>query len=138
MNWENDSDSRMRTLKSAPARYYREYCEARKEPYIIHYAGYQKPWIELECDMAEFFWKYARKTPFYEVLIGQLAETYGKNISSALSEGNRMQEVHADGLEVPIAIDGVMLKIINRFNRKFPIGSRRRERLRAIMRRVVR
>lgn len=138
MNWENASDSRIRTLKLAPARYYREYCEARKAPYIIHYAGYQKPWKDLECDMAEFFWKYARETPFYEVLIGQLIGIYGKNISLAASEGNRMQEIRVDGMEVPIAIDGVMLKMINLFNRKFPIGSRRRARLRAIMRRAIR
>ena len=88
--------------------------------------------------MAEFFWKYARETPFYEVLIGQLIGIYGKNISLAASEGNRMQEIRVDGMEVPIAIDGVMLKMINLFNRKFPIGSRRRARLRAIMRRAIR
>lgn len=138
MDWENNTDSRMRVIRKAPFEYYSEYCEARKTPYIIHYAGYQKPWKEAECDMAEFFWKYAQNTPFYGVLIEQLIEAHGKVISSVSSEDNRVQDVRVDGLEVPIAIDGVMLKIINRFNRRFPIGSRRRDRLRAVMRRVVR
>lgn len=137
MDWENHTDSRMRVIKKAPFEYYREYCEARKTPYIVHYAGYQKPWKEAECDMAEFFWKYAQKTPFYGVLIKQLIETYGKTIYSASSVENRVQEVRVDGLEVPIAIDGVMLKMINHFNRRFPIGSRRRGCLRAVMRRVI-
>ncbi len=137
MNWENGTDSRMQMIRMAPAQYFREYCEARKAPYIVHYAGYQKPWREAECDLAQYFWKYARKSPYYEVLVGHLARAQA---AAALQEAapQGMPEIRVEGLEVPIAIDGVMLKIINRFNRRFPIGSKKRDRLRALMRRMIR
>lgn len=138
MNWENGADSRMQMIRMAPAQNYREYREARKTPYIVHYAGFQKPWKEAECDLAQYFWKYARKTPYYEVLIGHLAKAQAAACLQEASVPKSLSEIRVEGLEVPIAIDGVMLKIINRFNRRFPIGSKRRDRLRTLMRRIVR
>ncbi len=39
-------------------------------PWIIHYAGYEaKPWINLSAPFSEVYWKYQRKTPFYEKVI---------------------------------------------------------------------
>lgn len=38
-------------------------------PFIIHYAGSSKPWNNPKMDMADYFWKYARMTSFYEELI---------------------------------------------------------------------
>lgn len=55
-------------IKSTPDSVSQEYFAARKSPYIIHYAGYQKPWNDINCDMFEQFWIYARKAPFYERL----------------------------------------------------------------------
>lgn len=40
-----------------------------ENPFIVHYAGSNKPWNNLKMDMADYFWKYARMTPFYEELI---------------------------------------------------------------------
>lgn len=40
-----------------------------KKPFIIHYAGPNKPWNNPKMDMADLFWKYARMTSFYEELI---------------------------------------------------------------------
>lgn len=57
----------------APANIYEEYMEARKSPYIIHYAGFCKPWDEPDEEFGEFFWKYAQKTPYYEVLLYRMA-----------------------------------------------------------------
>ena len=53
-------------IRKGPARIYDDYMKARKEPKIIHYAGFEKPWDAVSCDFADFFWEYARKTPFYE------------------------------------------------------------------------
>lgn len=56
-------------IKSAPGQIYQAYMTAREAPYIIHYAGFEKPWnqtsVDFECD----FWKYARETPFYESML---------------------------------------------------------------------
>ena len=49
------------------------YMEARRNPKIIHYAGPEKPWTSPEEDMAEYFWKYAKKTSYYETMLYRMA-----------------------------------------------------------------
>ena len=53
---------------------YKEYFSARENPYIVHYAGSIKPWINIDVPMAEIWWKYARLTPFYEEFVLRLCE----------------------------------------------------------------
>lgn len=67
MNWEEPTEgrSRMQIIKAAPKTLLSEYEEARKNPYIVHFAGYQKPWNVLDCDFAEHYWKYAALSPYY-------------------------------------------------------------------------
>ena len=72
IDWREQSSCRMNILKKAPFPLYCEYLEARKNPKIIHYAGYQKPWNAVNCDFAEYFWKYARETEFYEEILSRL------------------------------------------------------------------
>ncbi|MDR1912715.1 MAG: glycosyltransferase family 8 protein [Helicobacteraceae bacterium] len=43
--------------------------EAFSDPHIVHYAGYNKPWIYPDVPYADLFWKYARKTSYYEELL---------------------------------------------------------------------
>lgn len=69
MDWQEVGRSRMQILKAAPRELYEEYTEARKCPYLIHYAGYQKPWDVADCDFAEYFWEYAKLSPYYPVLL---------------------------------------------------------------------
>lgn len=57
-----------------PARYARiadkeTYLETAKNPYILHFAGNIKPWHEPGREMAHIFWKYARRTVFYEEIL---------------------------------------------------------------------
>lgn len=58
-------------VKAAPASVNKAYFDARKDPYIVHYAGFQKPWNLMDMDNAEYFWKYAKYTPYYELLQNQ-------------------------------------------------------------------
>jgi lipopolysaccharide biosynthesis glycosyltransferase len=51
-------------FKFAPARFFNAYKEARKNPLIVHYAGFEKPWQNAWCDFATLYWQYARSTPF--------------------------------------------------------------------------
>lgn len=50
------------------------YQVARKDPGFIHYAAHPKPWTNPECDLAVYFWQYARKSPFYELMIARMIE----------------------------------------------------------------
>ena len=43
--------------------------EAFYNPVIIHWAGDRKPWIYSDANYSEYFWKYARMSPFYEDII---------------------------------------------------------------------
>ena len=56
MDWQEIGRSRMDILKMAPRQIYEAYTQARKRPYLIHFAGYQKPWDVVDCDFAEYFW----------------------------------------------------------------------------------
>ena len=51
------------------ANYNSQYYEGRKKPAVIHYAGVPKPWKDLDCDLADYFWEYARNCPYYESLL---------------------------------------------------------------------
>lgn len=76
MKWNVMTDwNRIRIAKiisRAPKYLQDEYQKAHAVPNIIHYAGPDKPWHQPYSDYAEVFWKYARKTAYYEVLIQRL------------------------------------------------------------------
>lgn len=59
--------------KYIPEESYIKFLNAKKEPRILHYCGSYKPWKQPWLPYSEYFWKYARKTPFYEELIFQHA-----------------------------------------------------------------
>lgn len=56
-------------LSYAPASDYLRFEEARKDPYIIHYANVLKPWNDPTVEFADDFWAIAKMTPFYETII---------------------------------------------------------------------
>ena len=43
--------------------------EAKKFPVIIHYTGLIKPWHYPQYEQSDYFWTYARLTPFYEEIL---------------------------------------------------------------------
>lgn len=49
--------------------YKKDYIEAGKKPVIIHYTSSRKPWHSHKEDLAEIFWYYARRCPFYEEIL---------------------------------------------------------------------
>lgn len=61
-------------IKHAPKQLYEAYMKSRKDPYIIHYAGQEKPWNSPLCDYSDEFWKYARKSVFYEAILYRQAD----------------------------------------------------------------
>ncbi len=65
----NCGGQRSKLISRAPARIEVDYLRSRSEPFIIHYAGYQKPWDYLSMDFAQEFWKVARSSVYYEELL---------------------------------------------------------------------
>lgn len=55
----------MSEMSKLPFRHLKEYEAARKNPFVLHFAGV-KPWNNPRVDFSEYFWMYCRKTPYYE------------------------------------------------------------------------
>lgn len=67
MRWNVLYDSlgyrRKYVIDLAPSHIRQMYDEARKDPWIVHYAGGERPWNDENCDFATVFWAAADKTP---------------------------------------------------------------------------
>ena len=59
------------------------YEKDRQNPGIIHWAGAGKPWNDPGEDLADVWWGYARKTPFYEEC---LLQTFGNKLEQLRGE----------------------------------------------------
>ncbi len=92
MNWKSDVDCRMNSIRNAPYTLYNEYLKARESPKIVHYAGYQKPWNNPSCDFSTYFWYYARKVPFYEILLQGLYMQIINQYQSSWNNNQRLIE----------------------------------------------
>ena len=88
-------------IRYAPADEVELYNKALETPYILHWASQPKPWNEPDLTYAHVWWKYARKSPYYEVIL------------------QRMQLCHTNIPQLSFA-----RKVADKF---FPKGSRRRE-----------
>lgn len=67
--WNIDYDGPDDAVKFLPYTLFGEYERARKAPFVVHFAGNNKPWRDSEARLAPVFWRYARNTPFYERII---------------------------------------------------------------------
>ena len=114
MSWEEPGRSRIQIMKMAPRGLYDEYMEARKKPYMIHFAGYQKPWDVVDCDFASYFWKYAKLSPYYPMLLRKISRSFAEEPITQ----HRIVES-----------DPAIRRVANKF---LPFGSRRREMVKKI------
>lgn len=51
--------------------FFKEYCNTNEDG-IIHFIGGNKPWKEPQRAYSYLWWEYARKTPFYEVILERM------------------------------------------------------------------
>lgn len=92
MRWnvltDNNNYRWQHVIKSAPNYIMDAYEIARKNPYIIHYAGASKPWKNPQDDFAKEFWKVARSTPYYEELLYNMCRQIkeSKNLGKAVTD----------------------------------------------------
>ena len=110
-------------FSSAPAAVYKRYLASRGHELVIHYAGFEKPWNTVGCDRGEVYWSYARETPFYEELLALFAGGQGG------ARGRLKKPVPPKVLSPKSPIRKVVDPLM-------PLGSRRREVVKAIGRKV--
>lgn len=104
----------------APSEAYEAFLASRGDQLITHYAGFEKPWKFKHCDRAALYWKYARETPFYERLVRMFC-------------GQAEDDNYYDDHEYAIDKNNPMRKFIDPI---MPYGSRRREMVKAAVRKV--
>lgn len=80
--WANDN-----VLEFMPKEIKQEFMETQKQAVIVHYpGGYTKPWLKPDEKLAYIWWKYARKSPFYEQILKNMYENSIKIKFNALNE----------------------------------------------------
>lgn len=68
-------------IKYAPYYILDAYENARKNPFIIHYAGFLKPWMKPDEDFGYVFWDVARRTPYYEQILSGMQHQGGQAVT---------------------------------------------------------
>ena len=93
-NWRG---IRIPEIVSRAPKYLRdEYMKAHSAPKIIHYAGPDKPWQQPDADYAEEFWRYARMSEYYEVMMQRLMRQSvqeGRPLSRKVRVKNKVKRV---------------------------------------------
>ena len=111
----NDCGGRIKEVFSfAPADVFDDFLTAYKNPKILHFAGFEKPWALGGCDKEKLYWDYAKETPFYERQIA----TMFREVAEALKT-LQVKFTH----ERVIPEDSSLRKPLDRI---LPMGSRRR------------
>lgn len=70
--------------KSSPNDLFISYCRSIEDPFVMHFAGGVKPWSNPFCDHAEYFFKYARDTIWYELIILNIIKSNVSGVSRAV------------------------------------------------------
>lgn len=100
---------------------YQAFLHARKSPSIVHYAGDQKPWINISVDFADLYWKSLKSTPWYE-------EQYKKYILRCLVSSDNFEPSSAIYEAPALSAEERFRKKVRPFvNRFFPKGTIRRK-----------
>lgn len=140
MNWSEGDRSRLEILKQAPLNLYEEYLKARKDPLIVHFAGYQKPWDKPQCDFAWLFWYYARRTPYYESMIERIVLVAARKDTESICDGKNEElkkylelylNKHNSGEEFAAKLAAAVDKLL-------PLHSKRREAVKHFIRIFIR
>lgn len=98
LHWNCQTEyAELKSLKlnlAIPEPIYKEYQKARKNPSIIHYAGYVKPWFFVDEDMSDTWWEHAKKTPFYHILLDRLMEFKSKNQLQGVTNYTKIKRLY--------------------------------------------
>lgn len=108
-----------------PAELRTEYYNARREPYIVHYVGRSMPCLvtTFTPDLFEYFWKYARMSVFYELLLQKASVDYSEKLAESIRIQLR-QELSGSNASAPKK--SLFRKLVDFF---LPKGTKRRVRV---------
>lgn len=101
-------------IAAAPQPVRDAYMASRKEPYIIHYAGGKKPWKRPEGDYWNYFWMYARKTPYYEKMLLDVVRQMQKDASFPVRFKRALKNLQDRVIPKNSSLRRVIQKIIGR------------------------
>lgn len=73
-------------ISRAPKELHDAYLRARNEPKIIHYAGGDKPWQKPAMDLSDYFWKYAKDSGYYEIIISRMIAEDSKSVGDKIKD----------------------------------------------------
>ena len=109
MDWQHLR--RTHIVACAPADVRAQYDAAAADPAIVHFAGPDnRPWLYMDADRADLFWRYAMRCPYLDELRGQLEES----------------RASVAGLAKRAQVIALYKGIMPAFDRLCPAGSRRR------------
>lgn len=109
-------------IDNLPHELHETYIQSQKSPSIIHFGGPYKPWSHENIDCFFEFWKYARKSYYYEFILMRSISEKTKN-STARINGNSNQNY------ISSRQNGIW-KIVNTI---FPVNSKRRNIIKKIL-----
>ena len=99
---------------------YATYQNARRNPKIIHYCGHAIPCYAPNGDLSNYFWKYARQTRFYEIILDRMV---WETSHTAIRD-----------FKINKSMKDRIRKLANIF---LPVGTRRRECVKKIYNKVL-
>lgn len=72
----------------------------KESPKIVHYAASEKPWNTPWIDFFELFWKCARKTPYYEIILCRMMDSKDNALQKRISRVNRELPIRDQALQL--------------------------------------
>ena len=112
-------------VKRAPRESYEYYLKQNGEKGVIHYASQPKPWDFPQIPYANDFWKTARKTPFYELILSRMSVAQANVLVGPIA-----QKVNAEGVSPAIQEKSRIRKLSDKI---MPDGTKRRRFLKKIL-----
>jgi len=101
-------------------------------PFIIHYAGSDKPWKKPSMAFSYLFWNYARITSFYEELIFKVLKTNNNTLTNY-----EIKSVKTESLSAGLIMNKILFAILSpkKFTKKY-INIILNSRLRQLVRKI--
>ena len=63
-----------------------KYKQDSLHPFVIHWAGREKPWTNVNIEKADIWWKYAKEASFYESILLRMAQFQDARLSTLYNE----------------------------------------------------
>ena len=78
------------------------------ELHLVHYNMFNKPWHYYDVPMDEYFWSYAKKTPFYEQLLAEREEYGAERRAEDEAAGGRLlaaaEDIYKNGVSITATV----------------------------------